>query len=205
MPTTSRGTAGFTLTALDAEDNDVIGCVYLYPSSSKDLGRHGAVLGAGRQIGPRRLTRRRRRSLARHRLALEARRPLRSLSRDARSCRWWRCRSDGARDRKSLLTDAEWIASPWTAHRRSRWGPVDMEGLHVAAACISLAVGLPALVRQGWVLACRFGAALRGRHARRSPLGSSRGTRTRQAGGSGAATGASRLGSAGSSYRQLCG
>jgi hypothetical protein len=28
--------AGFTFTVLDAVDNDVIGCVYLYPSSSED-------------------------------------------------------------------------------------------------------------------------------------------------------------------------
>ena len=72
--------AGFTFTVLDPNDDDVIGCVYLYPSSSDGVGREGAVLGARRQIGPRRTPRRPRRALARHRLALGARGPLRSLS-----------------------------------------------------------------------------------------------------------------------------
>ena len=75
----TRG-AGFTFTVLDPGDNDVIGCVYLYPSRLRGVGRHGAVLGAGGQIGPRRTTRRRRRTLARHRLALGACGPLRSLT-----------------------------------------------------------------------------------------------------------------------------
>jgi hypothetical protein len=64
--------AGFTFTVLDPADGDVIGCVYLYPSASEEWEVTGAVLGAGGQVGPRRATRRYRRTLARHRLALGA-------------------------------------------------------------------------------------------------------------------------------------
>src|ERR1700754_4947500 len=46
------------------------------------MGREGALLGAGRQIEPGRAAGRRGRELARHRLALEAGGPQRSLSRD---------------------------------------------------------------------------------------------------------------------------
>ena len=42
------------------------------PLGLRGVGRHGAVVGARRQIEPRRTTRRRRRTLARHRLALGA-------------------------------------------------------------------------------------------------------------------------------------
>ncbi len=37
---------GFTFTVLDPADGDVIGCVYLYPSKSPEMGRHRAVVGA---------------------------------------------------------------------------------------------------------------------------------------------------------------
>ena len=77
----TRG-AGFTFTVLDPGDNDVIGCVYLYPSASEEWDVTVQSLGASRQIEPRRTTRRRRRTLARHRLALGACGPLRSLSPD---------------------------------------------------------------------------------------------------------------------------
>src|SRR3954453_2841044 len=56
----ARG-AGFTFTVLDDGDNDVIGCVYLYPLDRRGVRRHGAVLGACRQVGPRRTAGRRRR------------------------------------------------------------------------------------------------------------------------------------------------
>jgi hypothetical protein len=62
----------------------------------RGVGCHGAVVGAGRQIGTRRPARRRRRTLARYRLAMDARGPLRSLSRDPRSCRddgRWLCQA----------------------------------------------------------------------------------------------------------------
>ena len=77
----TRG-AGFTFTVLDPGDNDVIGCVYLYPSASEEWDVTVPVLGAGGQIGPRRTTRQYRSALARHRLALEAGGPLRSLNRN---------------------------------------------------------------------------------------------------------------------------
>ena len=72
---------GYTFTVLDPRDNDVIGCVYLYPSASENRDVTVQSLGPGRQIEPRRATRRRRRNLARHRLALGTGGPPRSLSR----------------------------------------------------------------------------------------------------------------------------
>lgn len=74
--------AGYTFTVLDPTDNDVIGCVYLYPSASEEWEVTVQSWVRGRQIEPRRTTRRRHRTLARHRLAMEARGPLRSLSRN---------------------------------------------------------------------------------------------------------------------------
>jgi hypothetical protein len=74
------GRTGFTFTVLDPDEDDVIGCVYLYPSRRRRMGRHGAVVGASRPIGARRPTCRRRRALAGHRLAVGARQPLRPVT-----------------------------------------------------------------------------------------------------------------------------
>jgi hypothetical protein len=95
----TRG-AGYTFTVLDPDDNDVIGCVYLYPSASEEWDVTVQSWVRADRSGPRRTTRRRHRMLARHRLALGACGPLRSLSRNGtlmprtgkRNCRCARVR-----------------------------------------------------------------------------------------------------------------
>jgi hypothetical protein len=85
----TRG-VGFTFTVLDPGDNDVIGCVYLYPSASEewDVTVQSWVRADRSDLD------RCGRTLARHRLALGTCGPPRSLSRDdtlippcARQCR----------------------------------------------------------------------------------------------------------------------
>jgi hypothetical protein len=73
--------AGFTFTILDPATDDVIGCLYLYPSASKEWDVTVQSWVRANKVGPRRAARRRGRALARHRLALEEGGPPRPLSR----------------------------------------------------------------------------------------------------------------------------
>ena len=60
---------GFTYTVLDPADEDVIGCVYLYPSKDRRARRARAVVGTGVASRAGRGALARGRRLARHRLA----------------------------------------------------------------------------------------------------------------------------------------
>ena len=71
---------GFTFTVLEPGSREVIGCVYLYPSSVGPARRQGAVVGARRPGRARPAVGRCRGHLARERLALGASGPSRAVS-----------------------------------------------------------------------------------------------------------------------------